>query len=513
MFKKLVVILIGIYFATNIVLSQSKENTTEPAYKIGFSTYLSHVDKYFAGFDVYTDDKGYVYFSGNTRDKNFPATEKAFQTNLKGSADAFVAKFDPDGKIVFATLIGGTKREHHTGLTVDEQGYIYLVGGTHSSDFPVTSGSYDTSFNGEKSWGGDVYLVKLNPNGTDIIFSTFIGGSEQETAHKVCIDPKGNIIIGGTAVSPDFPTTEGVIDRDCKGGDGFVAKFSPNADKLLFSTVFGGDKKEGVSGLAVDSECNIYISGCTMSEGLPVTENALRKNLILAKGRGFQNGMDHYLAKIDADGKEILYCTYFAGKGHTSSNLEWANPNKLLISSNTALESFPITDNAIGKQINGDRDGYFSIFNSDDMTLEYSTLLGGSEYDFLRRAFFINENMIVVGGITNSSDFPLTENAIDKYYPLTDKTFNSGFLGRRKAFISVIDIKKRKLVYSTYFGACLRFKIFPNQSGNLSFIAETGSHGFTQSTDFPLTKEAFQTPPTFIMLGQLVLNDILEQKK
>lgn len=109
------------------------------------------------------DSKGYIYISGNTRDRNFPATEGAFQRELKGEADAFVAKFTPEGRIVFATLVGGTKREHHTGLAVDNDGYVYLVGGTHSADFPVTAGAYDTSFNGEKDWSGDVYLTFARP--------------------------------------------------------------------------------------------------------------------------------------------------------------------------------------------------------------------------------------------------------------------------------------------------------------------------------------------------------------
>ncbi len=146
------------------------------------------------------------------------------------------------------------------------------------------------------------------------------------------------------------------------------------------------------------------------------------------------------------------------------------------------------------------------------MKLEHSTLFGGNQYDYIKKAFFLNEDMVVVGGVTNSADFPLTKNAIDSVYPVSDKRFNSGFLGRRKAFVSIIDIKKSKLIYSTYFGACLRFKIFPNKSGNLGFMAETGTHGFSGVTDFPLSKKAFHNPPTFIMLGRLVLNNLSKQK-
>jgi hypothetical protein len=202
-------------------------------YTLGFSTYLSHTDKYASGFDIYTDSEGYTYISGNTRDKNFPATEGAYQTELKGEADAFVAKYTPEGEIVFATLIGGTKREHHTSITVDEQGFIYLAGGTHSSDFPVTEGVYDTSFNGEGQWAGDVFVTKINPTGTDIIFSTFIGGEVEETVGSggIKVDSKENIIIVGTTLSHDFPLTKGVIDKKNTKWHGFLSKLSPDGNK------------------------------------------------------------------------------------------------------------------------------------------------------------------------------------------------------------------------------------------------------------------------------------------
>lgn len=123
-------IITGILLCQGILIAQTSEYVDILAYKLGFSTYLSHTDRFASGFDVFTDSEGYTYISGNTRDKNFPATEGAYQTELKGDglADAFVAKFNPKGEIVFATLIGGTKREHHTFITVNEQGFIYQAG-------------------------------------------------------------------------------------------------------------------------------------------------------------------------------------------------------------------------------------------------------------------------------------------------------------------------------------------------------------------------------------------------
>ena len=510
MFKKIGLILLGTLLYQGILLSQTSAQADSTVYTLGFSTYLSHTDKYASGFDIFTDSEGYTYISGNTRDKNFPATEGAYQTELKGSADVFVAKFTPKGEIVFATLIGGTKREHHSGITVDDAGYIYIAGGTHSSDFPVTEGSYDTSFNGEGTFAGDVFVTKLNPSGTDIIFSTFIGGEVEETVNggRIKIDSKGNIIIAGTTKSHDFPLTKGVIDNNDKM-HGFLSKFSPDGKKLLFSTFIGNSIYEGISGLTIDDKDNIYIMGNTFTADLPVTENAIRKEIIMPKGPG---EIDHFVAKINAADNKISYLSYFAGRGWPISSLKWKKPNRLLICSSAMEDCMPVTDNVISKKGDGVRNCYISVFNSETMILEYSALFGGSDIDNVMSAHFLNKDTIVIGGMTNSSDFPLTENALYKGYPVDEKTFNNTFMGRRKSFISVIDIKNSEILYSTYFGSCFLFYIHPDKNGNISFVAEAGQKSQAGMTGFPVTENATE-PPTYTMIGRLLLNAIPEPKK
>ena len=512
MFKKISFILIGILCSQGILKSQTSEQADSTVYTFGFSTYLSHTDKNASGFDIYADSEGYTYVSGNTRDKNFPVTEGAYQTELKGSADVFVVKFTPKGKIVFATLIGGTKREHHSGITVDKQGFIYIVGGTHSSDFPVTEGSYDTSFNGEGQIAGDVFVTKLNPTGTDIIFSTFIGGEVGETANTggIKIDSKGNIIIAGTTLSHDFPLTKGVIDNTNKNMHGFLSKFSPDGEKLLFSTFFGNSIYEGITELAIDDKDNIYITGATFSADLPVTDNALRKEMIMPKAPG---EIDHYIAKINEKGTKISYLSYFAGRGFALSSIKWTKPNRLLVCASAMEEGLPATDNVISKKGEGVQNCFISVFNSDNMTLEYSSLFGGNNPDNIWSAYFLNKDTIVIGGTTSSADFPLTENALYSEYPACEKTFNSTFFGRKKSFVSVIDIKNSKLLYSTYLGSSFIFRIHPDKNGNISFVAETGQKSKAGNTGFHVTKNAIMEPPTYTMVGRLLLNAKPEPKK
>jgi hypothetical protein len=506
MFKKLIFSFVGMAFCQGIMLSQTSGPAGQAAYALGFSTYLSQTDKYAARFSVFTDDEGFTYLSGTTRDRNFPATPGAYQSALKGEADAFVAKLDRAGKILFATLIGGSKREHHTGITVDKQGFIYLVGGTHSPDFPITPGAYDTSFNGEGEWAGDVYVVKMNPTGSDIVFSTYLGGKVEDTANQIDIDSRGNIVIAGATCSADFPATEGVIDRQYTKQDCFISKFSPRGDKLLFSTSLGNGVYETVSGLAIDDRDNIYATGFTFAADLPVTADAVRKKMIKPEAAGYEGGSDHFLAKINESGTKILYLSYFAAGGNLPSKLSWTGPNRLLLTGSANEEGFPVTGKAMVTNSQGAWDGFISIFNSDDMTLAYSSLVGGKDADHIISASFLDRDTVVIGGITNSPDFPLTENALFKEYPAWEKTFNGTFFGRRKSFVSVVDVKNSRLLYSTYLGGCFQFQIHPDKAGNISFVAEAGQREAFGITGFPVAGDASQEPPTYLMIGRLVLS-------
>ncbi len=512
MLKMISFILLTAFFSLGILRAQTSAPADSAVFTLGFSTYLSHTDKYASGFDIYCDGEGFTYVVGNTKDKNFPATEGAYQTELKGegTADVFVLKYTPEGEIVFATLIGGTKREHHSAITVDDQGFIYIAGGTQSPDFPVTEGVYDTSFNGEGSWAGDVFVTKLNPSGSEIVFSTFLGGEVEETLGSggIKVDSKGNVIVAGFTKSKDFPLTKGTIENN-ENMHGFISKFSPDGNKLLFSTFYGNSKLEGITNIDVDDEDNIYLSGSTYTPDLPVTENAFRKEIILPKTGGVT---DHYIAKIGGADHQILYFSYFATDGYASSPIKWTKPNKLTVCGSTKAERFPATKNAICDTVKGRQDGYVAVFNSETMALEYATLFGGSEDERVKSAGFINENTVVIGGTTSSADLPLTENALYSEFPVCEKSFNSSFLGRKKTFVTVIDIQNSKLLNSTYLGSGFLFNIYPDKNGNVSFVAEAGQRGEAGITGFPVTKDAVE-PPTYTMVGRLLLNAIPEPTK
>ncbi|MFK5856060.1 MAG: DUF3471 domain-containing protein [Bacteroidota bacterium] len=290
---------------------------------------------------------------------------------------------------------------------------------------------------------------------------------------------------------------------------GFLSKFSPDGKKLLFSTFFGSSPMDGINALAIDDKDNIYIMGGTFTTDLPVTNNAVRKEVIMPKAQG---EIDHYIAKIDATDNKISYLSYFAGRGWPISSIKWTKPNKLMVIASAMEEGMPVTDIVISKKGKGVRNCFISVFNSETMDLEYSAQFGGSDVDNIMNAHFMNKDTIVIGGMTNSSDFPLTENALYSDYPVGKKTFNNTFLGRRKSFISVIDIKNSKLLYSTYLGSCFLFYIHPDKNGNISFVAESGQKAQAGMTGFPITENAIE-PPSYTMVGRLLLNARPEPEK
>ena len=222
--------------------------------------------------------------------------------------------------------------------------------------------------------------------------------------------------------------------------------------------------------------------------------------------------VDHYIAKINGTDNKIMYLSYFATDGYPGAAIKWTKPNRLLLCGSTSGEGFPVTANAISKKGSGKQDCFISVFNSETMTLEYASLFGGSENERLMSADFINKDAIVIAGTTSSADLPLTENALYSDFPVCEKSFNSSFLGRKKTFVSVIDTKNSKLLYSSYFGSSFIFHIHPDKNGNISFVAEAGQRGEAGITGFPVTKNANE-PPTYTMVGRLLLNAIPEPTK
>jgi len=182
-----------------------------------------------------------------------------------------VAKLNPAGSgLLYATFLGGSDGDRGSGIAVDGGGNAYVTGPTYSSDFPTTPGAFDTTYSGP-----DVFVAKLNPAGSGLVYATFLGGSSVDHGFGIAVDGGGNAYVTGVTASSDFPAIPGVFDTTHNGeGDAFVAKLNPAGSGLVYATFLGGSSDDQGFGIAVDGSGNTYVTGRTYSSDFPTTPGA-----------------------------------------------------------------------------------------------------------------------------------------------------------------------------------------------------------------------------------------------
>ncbi len=331
-----------------------------------FSTYLGG-DRFDEARGVAIDRDGGIYIAGRTTSLVFPTTDQAFQKENKGNSDGFVVKLNSDGSAVeFATLLGGAGRDEVRGLALDAQGNPSVTGFTLSTDFPVKNafqprdggGSFTDAFvtklnrtgseliystylgGNEDDLGADiavdqkdgsavvtgylnsknfplknptqatfsgglydVFVTKFSPAGDALVFSTYLGATDQERGAAVGVDEFGDVYVTGFTGSTDFPTTANALQKDLRGvSDIFVTKYGPTGGRI-FSTFFGGAKDEQPFDMAIDARNTIYLVGVTTSLDYPLV-NALRTE---------PKNVDSFVTRLSRTGDRAIYSTYFGG--------------------------------------------------------------------------------------------------------------------------------------------------------------------------------------------------------
>lgn len=239
---------------------------------------------------IAVDASGDAWVAGDTTSTDFPVTSNAAQPKFAGGAsepgygsfgDAFLAKVDPTGsKLLYATYWGGSAPDIAYGLAVDSSGAAYIVGGTSSSDFPVTSGAFQTTYAGPAADptaptpAGDAFIAKFSSSGANV-WSTYWGGASADLAYAIALDGSGNIFFAGTSESfSDFPRAGPSIPTCRQTGGPFVAALDPNGSKLLHSTGLPGIGYDNAYALALDSTGAAYIAGAAASEAFFTTPGA-----------------------------------------------------------------------------------------------------------------------------------------------------------------------------------------------------------------------------------------------
>jgi len=300
------------------------------------------------------DNSGHVYLSGNTTNPCLPATAGAFQKTLPNSnTSGFVAKFDtnvaPASSLVFSTYLGGSNGiDGVNAIAIDSSANVYVGGTTSSTNFP-----HGATFG---SGSPRVFVSKLNPSGSGLIFSTLLGGVDSfRGVTGIGLDSSHNVYITGTTSQSGYPTTTGAFQTTIAGGsDAFVTKLSTGGGSLIFSTFLGGGGTDASSGLHLNSARMVFLTGSTSSANFPTTANAFRRTLAPAT-------QDAFVTALQPDGKSLFYSTLLGSSKTSSGAAIWVDPAwNAWIGGNTSAADFPVTPNAFQPGLKGNSDAFIA---------------------------------------------------------------------------------------------------------------------------------------------------------
>jgi parallel beta-helix repeat protein len=430
----------------------NQQLTIDPV--LQYSTYLGGASSDW-GLAITVDNDGNAYITGGTASINFPLKDPLQNTN-HGSLDVFVTKINPQGALVYSTYLGGTETDEGNGIAVDSEGNVYLTGHTYSTDFPLQNPLQNTKYCYE-----DAFVTKINPTGTALIYSTYLGGNNRDSGNGIAVDSSGNAYITGTTFSTDFPLQNPLQNTNQGYSDAFVTKINASGTVLVYSTYLGGTDEDKSGGIAVDMAGDVYITGTTWSADFPL-QNPLQNT-----NQGYS---DAFVTKINPTGTALTYSTYLGGTDtDQGSGIAVDSNGNAYITGTTVSTDFPLQNPLQTYQ--GNSDAFATKINPTGTALTYSTYLGGTNIDQGSGIAVDRAGNIYITGTTASTDFPLQN-------PL--QITNHGYLD---AFVTKINPTGTALTYSTYLGGTnndTSYGIAVDRAGN-AYIT-----GYTWSTDFPL---------------------------
>jgi hypothetical protein len=442
---------------------------------LSYSTYLGG-SSWDEGRGIAVDTRGRAYVTGYTLSSDFP-TQAPLQAVSKDHYDAFVVKLNAQGTaLVYATYLGGTGPDIGHAIAVDRQGQAYVAGYTESDDFPTTPNALQPVFGGQEALdpedSGDAFAAKLNTRGTALVYSTYLGGRELDSAWGIAVDSRGQASVAGHTFSDDFPTYQ-ALQPEHGGGhtDAFVAKLNAAGTAFVYSTYLGGKAGDISRAVAVDTRGHTYVTGNTDSDDFPTTPNALQ----LVYG----GDTDAFVTKFNAAGDKRVYSTYVGGRNYQDGRGIAVDPRgQAYITGIADSDGLPTTPNALQPTGGGDFDAFVAKLNVAGTALAYATYLGGSERESGQGIAVDSRGRASVTGLTQSGDFP-TQNALQPVH--------GG--GTNDAFITQLNTTGMALAYSTYLGGNrddVGLGIAVDSPGQVYVAGETGSD------DFPTTPQALQ---------------------
>jgi len=354
-----------------------------------------------------------------------------------------------DPVLSYSTYLGGSDMDYANGIAVDASGNAYVTGYTASIDFPVVNAAQGSPGGGTCSEDStatscfDAFVSKLNSTGTALVYSTYLGGSDEDQGAAIAVDSSNHAYVTGYTYSTNFPL-HNALQLDYAGGeDAFVTELSADGASLIYSTYWGGSQDDVGTGIAVDSNSNAYLSGYTDSTNYPVTSGALQTTY----GNGAHNG---FVVKFKSGGTQVGYSTYLGGSGDDyiyATAVDSAGDAYVTGATNST--NFP-TLNAFqskfaGGQCGGNTftcyDAFVAKLNPAGSALLFSTYLGGSGSDYGYAIALDRSANAYITGYTTSKNFPTTSGAFGQIYG-----------GGYDVFVTKLNSSGSTLGYSTYLG-------------------------------------------------------------
>ena len=394
--------------------------------KLVYSTYLGGSGCESASA-IALDSSGNAYVTGFTTSADFPVTSGAFQATLKSTyGNAFVTKIAANGaKLVYSTYLGGGLGDSASAIDVDTGGNAYVTGFSSSSDFPVTSGAFQTSLKATRLGSGNAFVTEFASGGASLIYSTYLGGGVNDTGCAIAVDASGNAYVTGQSSSKDFPVTPGAfqatLNATGSAGNAFITELAPGGACLVYSTYLGGSGGDSASGIAIDGSGNAYLTGYTLSSDFPVTAGVFQAGI-----KGTQNA---FLSEMASGGSSLVYSTYLGGSGNDSAtSIAIDASGAAYVTGWTASSDFPLTSGALQTTLNTTQtNGFVSEIAPGGKSLVYSTYLGGSVSDSPSGIVLDTLGNAYVTGFTSSADFPVTSGA---FQTVLNSSGDNGFVTR-----------------------------------------------------------------------------------
>jgi hypothetical protein len=401
-------------------------------------------------------------------------------TSLEAAATESVSSVN---SLAWGTFLGGSLDEAVYAMVVDSLGRPIVTGTTRSADFPTTLGVVDTTY--EASF--DVFVAQLSADGSQLLWSTYLGGGGDDRAWAITLDGAGNPVVAGVSSGDGFPTTTGAFQESANGEyDAFVLKLAADGSALIWSTLYGGGAREwDVSGVALDALGRPVLTGSTRSEDLPTSAGALDSSL--------GGPADAFVARFSADGTALDYGTYLGGADWDGGeDVAVAPSGAAIVVGETSSDDFPATaDSFQPSRMVPTQDAFVARLAPDGTSLEFATYLGGGGQDVAYSVILDDLGEVIVSGRTGSPDFPTTPGTV---FPVP--------LGGDDAFVSQLHSAGGALTWSTYWGGTgsdRALDLVRNGWGGLSMV------GWSCSEDLPVTPGALASAPLGPCEGYLAL--------